>query len=77
MVISKAFDEVWHESLLFKLKSYGISRPLLSLLKSVLANRFQRVVLNGQSSCWKEILTGVLSFSLSSLMIYPKESNLT
>ena len=46
--ISKAFDKVWHEGLLFKLKSYGISGPLLSLLKSFSANRFQRVVLNGQ-----------------------------
>ena len=45
--ISKAFDKVWNEGLLFKLQSYGISGSLLSLLKSFLANRFQRVVLNG------------------------------
>ena len=57
--ISKAFDKVWHEGLLSKLKSYDISGPLLSLLKSFLTNRFQRVVLNGQSSCWKEIEAGV------------------
>ena len=57
--ISKAFDRVWHEGLLYKLKSYGISGPLLILIKSFLANRFQRVVLNGQTSCWKEILAGV------------------
>ena len=57
--ISKAFDRVWHEGLLYKLKSYGISGPLLILIKSFLANRFQRVVLNGQTSNWKEILAGV------------------
>ena len=57
--ISKAFDRVWHEGLLYKLKSYGISGPLLILIKSFLANRFQRVVLNGQTSCWKEIIAGV------------------
>ena len=34
--ISTAFDKVWHEGLLFKLKSYGISGPLLSLLKRFL-----------------------------------------
>ena len=39
--ISKAFDRVLHEGLLYKLKSYGISGPLLILIKSFLANRFQ------------------------------------
>ena len=47
--ISKAFDRVWHVGLLYKLKSYGISGPLLILIKSFLSNRFQRVVLNGQT----------------------------
>ena len=41
--ISKAFDRVWHEGLLYKLKSYGINGPLLILIKSFLTNRFQRV----------------------------------
>ena len=44
--ISKAFDKVWHEGLLFKLEHTGISENLLNLLKSFLNNRFQRVVLN-------------------------------
>ena len=57
--ICKAFDRVWHEGLLYKLKSYGISGPLLILIKSFLTNRFQRVVLNGQTSNWKNILAGV------------------
>ena len=39
--ISKAFDGVWHDRLLYKLKSYGISGPLLILIKSFLANIFQ------------------------------------
>ena len=68
--ISKAFDIVWHEGLLFKLESYGISGPLLSLLKSFLANRFQRVVLNGQSSCWKEILVGVPQGSILGPLLF-------
>ena len=50
--ISKAFDKVWHEGLLFKLECIGISGNLLSLLKSFLSNRFQQVVLNGQCSSW-------------------------
>ena len=34
--ISKAFDKVWHEGLVFKLKSYGVEGELLSLLKNYL-----------------------------------------
>ena len=44
---SRAFDKVWHDGLLFKLECIGISGNLLSLLKSFLNNKFQRVVLNG------------------------------
>ena len=45
--ISKDFDKVWHEGLIFKLEHIEISGNLLSLLKSFLSNRFQQVVLNG------------------------------
>ena len=57
--ICKAFDRVWLEGLLHKLKSYGVSGPFLSLIKSFLENRMQRVVLNGQTSSWKHVLAGV------------------
>ena len=55
--ISKAFDKVWHDGLVFKLKSYGVEGELLSLLKNYLQNREQRVVLNGQTSGWRKIDT--------------------
>ena len=48
--MSKAFDKVWHQGLIFKLKSIGVSDSLLSLIESFLSNRFQRVLLNGQTS---------------------------
>ena len=38
--ISKAFDKVWHEGLLYKLKSFGISGNLLNLIKHYLTDRF-------------------------------------
>ena len=57
--MSKAFDKVWHEGLVHKLKSYGIEGSLLSVIKSFLSERYQRVVLNGQTSSWKSILAGV------------------
>ena len=46
--ISKDFDKVWHEGLLYKLKSFGISGDLLNLIKHYLTNRSQIVLLNGQ-----------------------------
>ena len=57
--ISKAFDKVWHDGLLFQLKNYGISGFLFTIIKDFLANRQQRVVLNGKSSCWSSITAGV------------------
>ena len=37
--ISKAFETVWHASLLHKLKSYGISGQIFGLISSFLSNR--------------------------------------
>ena len=62
--ISKAFDKIWHEVLLNKLKSLGISGNLLNLFRSFLNDRQQRVVLNGQLSDWTPILAGVLQGSI-------------
>ena len=45
--ISKAFDKVWHEGLIFKLKQNGISGNLLNLLRDFLGNRKQGILLNG------------------------------
>ena len=37
--ISKAFEKVWHDGLIFKLKSYGVEGELLLLLKNYVCNR--------------------------------------
>ena len=39
--ISKAFDRVWHEGLIYKIQSTGISGTPLKLIKSFLSGRFQ------------------------------------
>ena len=57
--MSKAFDKVWHEGLLFKLKQNGINGRLLNLLKSYLTNRNQRVLLNDSESGWGIVESGV------------------
>jgi len=57
--MSKAFDKVWHEGLIFKLKQNGIDGKLLNLFQNYLTNRKQRVVLNGMESNWGDIKAGV------------------
>ena len=57
--IPKAFDKVWHEGLLCKLESMGISGELYNLLENYLSGRFQRVVLNRQTSSWRPVSAGV------------------
>ena len=51
--ISKAFAEVWHDGLIYKIKLIGIIGALLKLIQSFLNHRLRRVVLNGQNSSWK------------------------
>jgi len=48
--IAGAFDRVWHRGLTAKLRSYGISGPLLTLLTDYLEGRSLHAVLNGHSS---------------------------
>ena len=57
--ISKAFDKVWHDGLLFKLNQNGITGSLLKLFENYLHNREQRVVLNGSFSDYSPIESGV------------------
>ena len=46
--ILKAFDKVWHDGLIFKLRQNGITRDIINILRDFLHNRKQRVVWNGQ-----------------------------
>ena len=48
--ISKAFDKVWHDGLLFKMKQNGVSGSLLKFFRNYLNNRKQLVVLNATCS---------------------------
>ena len=57
--ISKAFDKVWHEGLLFKLNQNGIYENLLNLLCDFLSCRKEWVVLNGQHSSWDNVTARV------------------
>ena len=73
--ISKAFDKVWHDGLIFKLQENGISGNLLKVLKHFLTNRKQRVVLHGQSSSWTNVKAGVAQSSIVGLLLFLKYIN--
>ena len=57
--LSKAFDTLTFEVLLYKLKYYGVTDTAFDLLKSYLTNRKQYVVFDGCQSEHVEIYTGV------------------
>ena len=58
--ISKAFDRVWHDGLLHKLKSYGISDQIFGLISSFLSNRRLQVVLDGSLPKNIQLMLGFL-----------------
>ena len=68
--ISKAFDKVWHEWLIFKLKQNGIFGELLHILSEFLSNRKQRVVLNSQNSSLTNAHGGVPRGSIPGPLLF-------
>ena len=70
LAISKAFDNVWHEGLAFKMKRNGIQCDLLCLLSDFLDHRYQRTVLNGTTSEWAHVVTGVPQGSVLGLVMF-------
>ena len=56
---SAAFDRVNHEALVFKLRQLGLGGAFLSILIEFLTDRVQRVVVDGQYSAWRSVVSGV------------------
>jgi len=57
--LQKAFDCVNHDILLAKMKFYGITGIAHNLIRSYLANRYQRTKINKLSSTWERVNHGV------------------
>ena len=70
MDMSKAFDMVWHNGVIFKLEREGIDGLWLKWFISYLENRFQRVVIDGQSSNKLPVQTGVPQGSILGPLVF-------
>ena len=68
--ISKAFDNVWHDGLIYKLKHKGIKEKLLCLLINFLKNHQQRIILKGQFSSWTKVNAGVPKGSILGPLLF-------
>ena len=55
----KAFDKVPHQRLLLKLKAHGIGDSITDWIEQWPTDRRQRVVVDGEVSNWKSVLSGV------------------
>jgi len=56
---AKAFDKVPHKRLLEKLRGHGVTGAALEWIKDWLRDRTQRVVIQGESSSWRPVSSGV------------------
>ena len=56
---AKAFDKVPHKRLIIKLESHGITGKVSQWVREWLKERMQRVCINGVTSSWLEVMSGV------------------
>ena len=54
-----SFDKVPHQRLLLKLKAYGIGNDVINWIEQWLTHRRQRVIVDGEISNWKSVLSRV------------------
>ena len=57
--LQKAFDKVPHQRLILNLKSHGMGNSIINWIEQWLTDRIQRVVVDGEVSSWKSVLSGV------------------
>ena len=57
--LTKCHTKVYYLRLLFKLKAHGIGNGMINWIEKWLIDRRQRVVVDGEVSNWKSVLSGI------------------
>ena len=66
----KTFDKVPHQRLLLKLKAHGIRDGIIDWIEQWLTDRRQRVVVDGEVSNWKSVLSRVSQGSVLGPLLF-------
>ena len=56
---AKAFDTVPNECLLGKLDGLGVQEKILGWIRSFLSDRTQKVIVDGEESEWRDVISGI------------------
>ena len=68
MDLSKAYDCIFHEFLIAKLHSYGVTKNSLKLILNYLSRRKQRTKIGSSISTWYDVITKVPQASIPGLL---------